>query len=66
MKVISLIFYTTILLPIWAARRLTGSSIFGRRFHSRPSAWDKPENPNPGLTPTSAMSSSKTVSSHST
>ena len=34
--------YVVVLLPIWAARRITGGSRFGRRFHAAPSAWDRP------------------------
>ncbi|MGP9819423.1 hypothetical protein ACTZWW_05370 [Salinarimonas sp. NSM] len=34
--------YVVVLLPIWAVRRITGGSRFGRRFHAAPSAWDRP------------------------
>ncbi|WP_043538932.1 hypothetical protein [Salinarimonas rosea] len=37
-----LLLYVLVLLPIWAVRRLTGGSRFGRRFHAAPSAWDRP------------------------
>lgn len=40
LKALSVVTYIIIFLPIWAVRRLTGKSRFGRSFHNGPSAWD--------------------------
>lgn len=37
-----ILLYLVVLLPIWAWRKLTGTSRFERRFHAAPSAWDRP------------------------
>jgi hypothetical protein len=39
-RVIASLLYLCVLLPVWAWRRLTGGSRFGRRFHMRLSTWD--------------------------
>jgi len=40
-RVITLLLFSFVLLPVWAWRRLAGSSRFGRRFHARASPWDR-------------------------
>lgn len=42
LKVLSVLLFVTVLLPIWAVRRLFGTSRFERRFHQRASTWDRP------------------------
>jgi len=39
-RVTASLIYSFVLLPVWAWRRLTGSSRFGCRFHRRLSTWD--------------------------
>lgn len=39
-RVIASLIYLCVLLPVWAWRRLTGGSPFGRRFRMRLSTWD--------------------------
>ncbi|WP_372425815.1 hypothetical protein [Salinarimonas chemoclinalis] len=41
-QALCILLYVFVLLPIWAVRRITGGSRFGRRFHAAPSAWDRP------------------------
>ncbi len=42
LKLASLLFYLTVLVPISFLRALRGSSPFGRRAFLAPSAWDAP------------------------
>jgi hypothetical protein len=39
-RVTASLIYSLVLLPVWAWRRLTGGSRFGRSFHKRQSTWD--------------------------
>ena len=42
LRALSALLFVTVLLPVWAVRRLTGASRFERKFHRRASAWDSP------------------------
>lgn len=40
LRVMTFLLYSLVFIPVWAWRRLTGGSRFGRRFHARNSTWD--------------------------
>lgn len=42
LNILSAFAYIFLLLPVWAVRKATGTSRFGRRFHRAPTAWDRP------------------------
>ena len=51
LRALSALLFITVLLPIWAVRRLSGTSRFERRFHQRASTWDRPVQTAPAKTP---------------
>lgn len=42
LRILAVVAYVFLLLPIWVARKATGTSRFGPRFHRAPTAWDRP------------------------
>jgi FPC/CPF motif-containing protein YcgG len=46
-RILSMIAFVLLLLPVWLFRKVTGTSRFERRFHRAASAWDLPYVPKP-------------------